>query len=56
MQIEEFTEFFNKKLLLGFLDGGSRIIPISLIETNDYNKLIEASDLSYRKWFNSGKK
>ena len=56
MQTEEFTEFFNKNLLLSFLNGEFQITPLSLIETQDYNKLIKDNDLSYKSWFSSGKK
>lgn len=56
MEIEEFTEFFNKNLLIVFLSSESQLAPISLIETNNYNKLIENKDPLYESWFSSGKR
>lgn len=55
LDLVEFTEFFNKRLLLDFLRGGRELINFSFIDTLDYyNK--EKNDLDYIRWFKSGKR
>lgn len=54
MGTEEFTEYFNKKLLLAYLKGSKALAPISLIESQKYYDLVQDPD--YKKWFESGKK
>ncbi len=54
MGVEEFTEYFNKKLLLTYLKGNRVLAPISLIESQNYYDL--SKDPDYKKWFDSGKR
>jgi len=54
MDTSEFTAFYAKKLLLGYLSGNREYVDLSLIETQYYYGL--QSDSEYRKWRDSGKK
>lgn len=54
MDLTEFTEFFNKKLLLDYLTGDKKVIDFDLIETQEYYDLSEDAD--YKRWFESGNK
>ena len=53
MDLVEFTEFFNKSLLLEYLSGDQEIIDFDLIETQNYYDLDE--DPEYQRWLESGK-
>lgn len=50
----EFTEFFNKKLLLDYLSGNREVVDFDLIETQNYYDMGENPE--YKKWWESGKK
>jgi ADP-ribose pyrophosphatase YjhB (NUDIX family) len=52
MPLTKWTEFFNKDVLENVLSGEHTLIPLSTIETRDYNQLRE--DKAYQDWFNSG--
>jgi len=53
MKLEEFTEFFNRELLLSFIKGDRKLIPLNFIHSEDYyNK--EKSDEAYISWRKSG--
>lgn len=54
MEVAEFTEFFNKNLLLEYLTGNREIIDFDLIETQQYYDLDQ--DPEFQKWLQSGKK
>ncbi len=54
MDLAEFTEFFNKKLLTDYLTGDKKVMSFNLIETQEYYNLSE--DVDYQRWFESGKK
>jgi len=54
MDISEFTEFFNKKLLLDYLSANREVVDFDLIETQNYYDLED--DPEYKRWLESGKK
>lgn len=54
MQTIEFTEFFNKKLLIDYLTSERGLVDFSLIETQQFFDLHE--DPEYKKWLESGKR
>lgn len=54
MDPAEFTEFFNKKLLLDYLSGNREVVDFDLIETLQYYDMDENPE--YKKWRESGKK
>ncbi len=54
MEITQFTEFFNKDLLLEYLDNDSKLIGFDFIKTQPYYKL--SNDTKYQKWKASDKK
>lgn len=49
MNIPDFTEYFNKKLLLGYLTGSKKLVNFDIIETQAYYKFYEEEE--YKKWF-----
>lgn len=53
MDTSEFTEFFNKELLLGYLTESPNIRDFNLIETQQYYDMHE--NPKYKKWWESGK-
>lgn len=53
MDTENFTEFFNKSLLLEYLAGNRELVDFDLIETQEYYDMNEEPE--YRKWLESGK-
>ena len=54
MKTEEFTEFYNKKLLTDFFAENYQLAPMSLFETWKFYEL--SDDPEYKRWFESGKK
>ncbi len=54
METKEFTEFFNKELLLNYLTGNREVVDFDLIETQQYYDMHE--NPNYQKWWESGKK
>jgi 8-oxo-dGTP diphosphatase len=54
MKVEEFTEFFNKKLLLDYLKSDRGLTDFNLIETQEYYDL--HGNPEYKRWLESGKK
>ncbi|OGM19301.1 hypothetical protein A2685_02410 [Candidatus Woesebacteria bacterium RIFCSPHIGHO2_01_FULL_37_10] len=54
MEISEFTEFFNKSLLLECLSGNRKVIGFDLIETQQSFKMQENSE--FKKWLESGRR
>lgn len=53
MDAAEFTEYFNKKLLLDYLTGEKKLAGFDLIETQNYYNL--ENEPEYKRWFESGK-
>lgn len=54
METSEFTEFFNKELLLDYLTGNREVVDFDLIETQQYYDMHE--NPKYKKWLESGQK
>jgi hypothetical protein len=55
MQIEDFTEFYNKKLLMDYFeDKLPKPVSLSILSTEEYYKM--GDNEQYRKWFTSGSK
>ena len=54
MDISEFSEFYNKNLLLEYLSGNRETVDFDLIETQFYYDMDENPE--YKKWWESGKK
>jgi len=54
MQIKEFTEFFNKNLLMEYFANPNKIIPFNFFDTYEYYKM--GNDIAYNEWFKSGTK
>lgn len=55
MDIKEFTEFYNKKLLTDYFEERLPApIPLSIFKTEEYYKMDK--DEEYQSWFNSGSK
>ena len=55
MNRENFTEFYNKRLLLDYFNNKlPKPIPLSIIHTGEHYKL--ENDPEYKKWFESGSK
>ena len=54
MDQKDFTEFFNKDLLINYFDNPIKAFPLELIQTNEYYKMNE--DETYASWYKSGKK
>ncbi len=54
MDTAEFTEFFNKELLLDYLTGNREVTDFDLIETQQYYDMHE--NPKYKKWWESGRK
>ena len=53
MNGEEFTEYFNKKLILDYLTGEKKLADFDLIEAQNYYDLEDEPE--YKKWFESGR-
>ena len=53
MDLTEFTEFFNKSLLLEYLSGNREVVDFDLIESQNYYDLNQ--DPEYKRWLESGK-
>lgn len=53
MDIDQFTEFYNSKLLQDFLKNPDKIIPLEVIESWNYNLMIDNPE--YKKWINTGR-
>jgi len=54
MDVSEFTEFYNKKLLLDYLTGNKEVFDFSVIEPLQFYDLSEDSE--FKRWWESGKK
>lgn len=54
MDISEFTEYYNKEMLLAFLSNPENVFPVELIRTYPYFKMADEPD--YQKWKESGGK
>lgn len=52
METNEFTEFYNKKLLIDYFDGNYELLPLDLFETLEYYKMDK--DIEYKSWLKSG--
>jgi ADP-ribose pyrophosphatase YjhB (NUDIX family) len=52
MEVSEFSEFFNKELLLDYLVGGRELIDFDLIETQQYFDMHE--NIEFKKWKGEG--
>lgn len=52
MPAKEFTEFYNKSLLLDFLENPNNCVPFALINTLNYYEM--ADDSNYKEWSESG--
>lgn len=53
MRVEEFTEFYNRKLLLDYFAGNYELGPLSLVDTLKFYQMVDDSE--YKKWLESGK-
>ena len=51
MKTEEFTEFYNKKLLMEYFRNPEKALPFNLLNTLEYYKM--NSNLKYQKWLKS---
>jgi ADP-ribose pyrophosphatase YjhB (NUDIX family) len=54
MNVEEFSEFFNKKLLLDYLKSDRGLIDFDIVETQEYYDLRENEE--YKRWLESGRR
>jgi len=54
MDITEFSEFYNKNLLLEYLSGNRKIVDFILIETQQYYDMQKNKE--YKRWKGSGEK
>lgn len=54
MDLAEFTEYFNKSLILDYLSGNLQIVDFNLIKTHKFFEMGEDPD--YKRWLKSGKK
>lgn len=54
MDLTDFTEFFNKQLLLDYLKGNRNLATLDLIDTLDFYRMSEDSE--YKRWRESGKR
>jgi 8-oxo-dGTP pyrophosphatase MutT (NUDIX family) len=54
MDLTDFTEFFNRQLLLDYLKGDKELASLDLVNTFDYYKM--SNDNDYKRWQDSGKK
>jgi ADP-ribose pyrophosphatase YjhB (NUDIX family) len=54
MDISEFTEFFNKKLLLDYLAGSRQTFDFDVVEPLQFYDL--SDDPEFKKWWESGRK
>lgn len=54
MDTAEFTEFYNKKLILDYLTGNKEIVDFNLIEPFQFYDLSDNSE--FKRWWESGKK
>jgi len=52
MDVSEFTEYFNKKLLLAYLTGDKKLVGFDLIEAQNYYD--SEDEPEYKRWFESG--
>lgn len=52
MSVDEFTEYYNKDLLLNFFNENYELVPFSIFNTLEYYKMNH--DPKYKKWFKSG--
>lgn len=52
MKTSDFTEFYNKKLLMDFFENKLKSISSSVIETWNYYKM--GNEKEYEEWFKSG--
>jgi len=54
MDVSEFTEYYNRELLLDFFAGDKDLAPLSLIKSFKFFELENTSD--FKKWWESGRK
>jgi len=52
MEITEFTEYYNKSLLLEYFSNPDKTMPFSLLDTLEYYKM--GDDSAYKEWLDSG--
>jgi len=50
----DFTEFYNKGLLLDYFDNKDKIVPFNFVETRNY--YIFSGNSEYQRWYLSGTK
>lgn len=48
MKLSQFTEFFNKKLLLDYLSGDRELVDFGIVETQNYYDLHDSN--AYQSW------
>lgn len=49
MDIVDFTEYYNKSMLLAYFDNGHGLIDFEIFDTRDYH--IFSGDSEYRRWY-----
>lgn len=54
MDIAEFTEFYNKKLLSDYLTGNKEVVDFSLVESFQFYDL--SKNPEFKRWWESGRK
>ncbi len=54
MDVTEFTEYYNKELLVDFFNRPSEVIPVDLVRTLKYFEM--NNEVDYKRWLKSGKK
>lgn len=54
MDISEFTEYYNKELLLDFFAGDKKLMPFSIIKSFKFFELENTPD--FKRWWESGRK
>ena len=54
METCEFTEYYNRQLLIDYFDNPSPTAPVNVINTLKYFQMDQNED--YQRWLNSGKK
>ena len=54
MDVAEFTEYYNRQLLLDYLANPSPLAPVAVLDTLRYFQMDSNAD--YQRWLESGKK
>lgn len=54
MDVSEFTEYYNKELLLSYFESGKEVVSVNLIRSYEYFRIGDEPD--YKRWKDSGVK